>query len=60
VNSDEIFLMCPFQTVTYSYLKRFQATCLTVGRRETYRRHTEERALEIAAKSEAPPRNVLV
>jgi len=40
VNSDEIFLMCPFQTVTYTYVKRFPATSLIVGRRETCRRNT--------------------
>jgi hypothetical protein len=40
VNSDEIFLMCPFQTVTYAYVKRFQATRLIVSRRATCRRHT--------------------
>jgi hypothetical protein len=40
VNSDEIFLMCPFHTVTYTYVKRFLATCLIVGRKETCRRHT--------------------
>jgi hypothetical protein len=40
VNSDEIFVMCPFQTTIYKYVKRFQATGLILGRRETCRRHT--------------------